>query len=732
MASSPSFLSTSPSSSDEPQFIGRSSSSSKAAAAPRPIPHQTRCASQVVQEEHNGVIQPSRISSMKSLAHKYNFNDSGPSSDTVNGRSRVRHTPPGRESKDPLRARTHPPQKKASQALARTKPATQNTTTLLPGLLPDLISSPAPVPDWLGRTAVLLKLKDCPVCRTRWKGKESGMFRWRHISTCRPPLYRSPNAPPNLQQMIHNALSVRSAPNTLLELHAGSTAQAEGALAAQGSSNGLASVTSVKRSDLRGEAWDDEVIDRIGGWIGHSSPPPLFDQATSAYNIDSPPPSNSHRRTSQSDADSVPYLATQPMGRSDLAQDYLKQEPSPPVIGSTSSEEGDSVPLSDDSEILVPASDSDSDEELPLEVKKPFHSGGGLPTSIFGANREAAVADLGKEVKQDIQPSPDVAIARLDVERKINRTLNSPIGGLHSNLSRLSITPGAHLWTEREVSPSSTLKCSRVSPVLERSTTPTAPYTRSFVDVDGWGSFAFEDDDPVAILSWEPKASEPDSASDLDILGYQANRVSGVMIPDSDGHLPAGDGGDDAELLANNIEATSLISIDDHMPDYESWDVKELQARYGYRPVKNHTVLVRLAIECWKALAADPESPSSPPGPLLDSATWSVTVQSLPGGQAGDIAEMGNPQATEMGCQKVKKPGVEVDLDQVFYGVIKEDFDLYLRVLRYEPLSLDELISKGLRAGITKKGWKAHLKRYLDLQSITYFTEDPTKQRQRH
>ncbi|ODN96422.1 hypothetical protein L198_04136 [Cryptococcus wingfieldii CBS 7118] len=724
MASSTSLLSTSPSSSDEPQFIGRSSSSSKATAAPRPIPHQTCCPTQVVQEAHNGVIQPSRISSMKSLAHKYNFNDSGPSSGTVNGRSQVRHTTPGSESEDPpLRARTHPRQKKASQAIARTRPATQNTTLLLPGLLPDLISSPAPVPDWLGRTAVLLKLKDCPVCRTRWKGKESGMFRWRHISTCRPPLYRSPNAPPNLQQMIHDALSVRSAPNTLLELHAGSIAQAEGALAAQGSSNGLASVTSVKRSDLRGEAWDDEVIDRIRGWIGHSSPPPLFNQATSAYNIDPPPPSNSHRRTSQNDADRVPYLATQPMGRSDLAQDYLKQEPSPPVIGSTSSEEGDSVPLSDDSEILVPASDSDSDEELPLEVKKPF--------------QEAAFAGLGKDVEHDVQEPPDVAI--VDVERKIKRTLDSPIGGLHAKLSRLSITPEAHLWTQHEVSPSSTLKCAPVSPVLERSTTPTAPYTRSFVDVDGWGAFAFENDDPVAILSWEPKASEPDSASDLDILGYQAensgtqsHRASGVMITDSDGHLPVGDGGEDAELLANNNEAMSLISIDDHMPAYELWDVKDLQARYGYRPVKNHTVLVRLAIECWKALAADPESPSSPPGPLLDSATWSVAVQSLPGGQMGDIAETEDPQATEMSCQKVKKPEVEEDLDQVFYGVIKEDFDLYLRVLRYEPLSLDELISKSLRAGITKKGWKAHLKRYLDLQSITYFTEDPTKQRQRH
>ncbi|ODO03116.1 hypothetical protein I350_05961 [Cryptococcus amylolentus CBS 6273] len=556
---------------------------------------------------------------------------------------------------------------------------------------------------------------------------------WKHRDLKKQPDYTRDRKGRRLKGMIHNALSVRSAPNTLLELHAGSVAQAEGALAAQGSSNGLASVTSVKRSDLRGEAWDDEVIERIRSWIGHSSPPTLFDRATSAYNIDPPSPSNSHRRTSQSDADRVPYLATQPMGRSDLAQDYLKQKPSPPVTGSTSSEEGDSVPLSDDSEILVPASDSESEEELPLEVKKPFRSGGGLP----------AFAGLGKDVEQDVQPSPDVAIARLDVERKFRRILDSPIGGLHSNLSYLSITPGTHLWTEREVSPSSTLKCSRVSPVLERSTTPTAPYTRSFVDVDGWGAFAFEDEDPVAILSWEPKASEPDSASDRDILGYQAensgtleNRVRGVMMPDSDGHLPQGDGGEDAELLASNSEVTSPISIDDHMPDYESWNVKELQARYGYRPVKDHTVLVSLAIECWKALAADPETPSNPPGPLLDSAkdsaTWSVAVQFLPGGQVGDIAETSNPQAIEKGCQKVKKPGVEVDLEQVFYGVIKEDFDLYLRVLRYEPLSLDELISKCLRAGITKKGWKAHLKRYLDLQSITYFTEDPTKQRQRH
>jgi hypothetical protein len=72
-----------------------------------------------------------------------------------------------------------------------------------------------------------------------------------------------------------------------------------------------------------------------------------------------------------------------------------------------------------------------------------------------------------------------------------------------------------------------------------------------------------------------------------------------------------------------------------------------------------------------------------------------------------------------------------------------------------QPISFDELISKGIASGIDEKGWRIKLKRFLDLQvnliptpenssnpprdsfnlantqGVTYFTEDPTGNRRR-
>jgi hypothetical protein len=39
------------------------------------------------------------------------------------------------------------------------------------------------VPDWLGKTAVLLQLKCCVVCKRQWKKSESGAARWVGLSS---------------------------------------------------------------------------------------------------------------------------------------------------------------------------------------------------------------------------------------------------------------------------------------------------------------------------------------------------------------------------------------------------------------------------------------------------------------------------------------------------------------------------------------------------------------------
>ncbi|WVQ76784.1 hypothetical protein IAR50_006458 [Cryptococcus sp. DSM 104548] len=355
----------------------------------------------------------------------------------------------------------------------------------------------------------------------------------------------------------------------------------------------------------------------------------------------------------------------------------------------------------------------------------------GAATSAFRAG-EAAFASLDDDVERETQHSSGAAITGLDVKKKSKGALGSP-KGVHSRLSHLSIVPEAGSLIGLGVSPSSTLKSAQMpsvlfTPSLKRVMTPVRPCTRSPDDTD---TFGYEDDDPGAILSWEPQASEEGLASDLDTPYQQAEQSDSkdeftVGIVDPNCH------DDEAEtrLFTSGVEERLLpVPVGDSMPDYECWDVKKLQrltTEYGYRPVKDHAVLVRLATECWKALNTDPQLPSSSTGFLSDA----PTVAAESDDQMGENAQVERLQASK----KVKKKArtLEVDLHQVWYGVIKEDSDLYLRVLRYEPISLEELISKSIRVGIDNKGWKIHLKRFLDSQSITFFTRDTTKQHHRH
>lgn len=264
-------------------------------------------------------------------------------------------------------------------------------------LLPDLGLEPDPVPEWLGRTSVLLQLQVCPICKVRWKRKESGIARWRHMSICRPPLYRPPNAPPDLQQLIHNALSTRIEPSSLLELHTRSFTNdidfftSEENLSDNRKFNtrndskgrrsgnvatvtGLTSVTNVHPSDDRGEDWEKEVRSRVRDWIGPSSPSALSENENAFIQLS---PSNenvwSASRVRAQDDDYFP--PTQPFGASSLAEAY-------PRSGSSvsSSKPSDSLRLSNMSpnrssplaqrEILVPASDSEEEDIKVLEPER--------------------------------------------------------------------------------------------------------------------------------------------------------------------------------------------------------------------------------------------------------------------------------------------------------------------------------------------------------------------------
>lgn len=290
-------------------------------------------------------------------------------------------------------------------------------------LLPDLSLESEPVPEWLGRTSVLLQLQACPVCKVRWKERESGITRWvsqmrlsetgshstdlfyrgqRHMSICRPPLYRPPNAPPDLQQLIHNALSARTEPSSLLQWHArslisdmdfstseknlldnkkfntrnASKSRRPGSVA---TITGLTSVTNVQPSDSRGEGWEEEVRSRVRDWIGPSSPSAPFDNGKAFIQLS---PSNGNISSASpvraEGNDSFP--PTQPFIASILSQVYPR-----PGLSNSPPKSSNSLRLCKMSpnqssspaqrEVLVPASDSEEEDIKELEPVRDSLSG---------------------------------------------------------------------------------------------------------------------------------------------------------------------------------------------------------------------------------------------------------------------------------------------------------------------------------------------------------------------
>ncbi|WWC87235.1 uncharacterized protein L201_002123 [Kwoniella dendrophila CBS 6074] len=245
------------------------------------------------------------------------------------------------------------------------------------------------------------------------------------------------------------------------------------------------------------------------------------------------------------------------------------------------------------------------------------------------------------------------------------------------------------------------------------------------------------------------------------------------------------------------VESTAQL-VQRGMPDYTLWDLKKLQklvVGYGYRTSNDHQALENVAIGCWKAInpkldddgprptviarngtsgktnkyASEPskvDNQRSRRSPRMIERDSSVSSADMPLAQVKnskakkgktkesalfvhDSQEQGplntaftttakkgksRNQDKEKDKEVVKRKINTEDLYKMFYDMIMKDQELWMRMLRYEPINFDELVSKSIATGIDKekRGWKKDLKRYLDLQSISFFTEDPTGQRRRH
>ncbi|KAL7424442.1 hypothetical protein Q5752_000125 [Cryptotrichosporon argae] len=295
---------------------------------------------------------------------------------------------------------------------------------------------------------------------------------------------------------------------------------------------------------------------------------------------------------------------------------------------------------------------------------------------------------------------------------------------------------------------------------------------------DEWGDGAY--------LEWG--GVEPDAPLDVDEVS-EGNDDQSADDDESDDNVVVDDDGDGTEDAQAHADAAIRMTARSRavavavtaparkrckaMPDYNAFDTPKLQRlakSYGYRPGVPRAALVKIAQDCWAAIHGAPASASTadaraakcsirPPVRRAHSATTqssddvplarvrtAKTAGAVEGAKAVDLDQDENGEdedatprpKSKARAKKTKAASANTDatavvpLDTRFYELVMGDAELWLRVLRYEPISFDELVSKAIAAGIADRGWKLRLRRYLDLQSVTYYTEEPTGQRRRH
>ncbi|WVQ68998.1 uncharacterized protein L199_007209 [Kwoniella botswanensis] len=733
-------------------------------------------------------------------------------------------------------------------------------------LLPDLALVPLPVPDWLGRTAILLPLDNCVVCKIRFKKTDSGAAKWRHISTCRPPLYRPPNPPPDLKHLINEGLlqvqSKSTEPTSLLDLHVRRSDSLEDVSSPSNKGKkksllGLRSFTSVKASHERLEDdWEKQVRSRLKEFIGDSSPPREPEvELGSIPKTPSPNTSPSNRKLkgtetrSDTEDEMDLYLpSTQSLGESSLAQIYAKQSPSGSPSGSPSRS-----PITPVDSPNRQSEDEDADFDIPLppsSQKRQFSQREGLdfyedgndlscmdenPEEKGEGEGEGRVGDRTKKPFRgwgDPRVDGDLSYDEIDNDERLfalgwgeiastitpSPTPQRLLGP--SSIYSTTPTPRASTSTMRRREQFTTPTPAQIVYTIP-SSSPDIEVIHQNEDEDNWGDEAVlswdgagggssheerdnEDDEAISVSSVAPsEAGLDEEEEDKEEWGRDAylewawdeddvneeDEAEGLSATSDDEHTrdPDKENADENEGVGE-LETTAQL-IQRGMPDYSTWELKKLQklvTGYGFRTSNDHQALEKIAMECWKAINPALLHPAAHGKPK--SKTSSTSRKSTEKDQT-EMADRQSERERESSISSADVPLAQVKsnkgkskrtainvkdsqeepltsptptqrkakakakakekekereepkgkttyeaLSKMFYKLIMDDHELYLRILRYEPISFDELISKSIASGIDKerRGWKKDLKRYLDLQSISFFTEDPTGQRRRH
>nr|XP_019005401.1 uncharacterized protein I203_02254 [Kwoniella mangroviensis CBS 8507]OCF68862.1 hypothetical protein I203_02254 [Kwoniella mangroviensis CBS 8507] len=730
-------------------------------------------------------------------------------------------------------------------------------------LLPDLALVPLPVPDWLGRTAILLPLDSCVVCKIRFKKTDSGAAKWRHISTCRPPLYRPPNPPPDLKNLINEGLlhgqSKSTKPTSLLDLHVRRSNSLEDVSSPNNKGKkksilGLKSFTSVKATHERLEDdWEKQVRSRLKEFIGDSSPPPEPEfELGSISKTPSPKTSPSKRKLkgteprSDTEDEMDLYLpSTQSLGESSLAQMYAKQSPSGSPSGSPS--KSPITPV--DSPERQSEDEEHAEFDLPLppsSQKRQFSQREefdpdeeGNDFSCMDENpEEKGEGGVGDRTKKpfrgwgDPRVDEDLSHNEIDNDERLfalgwggGGTPIGRTGGWTGRFALSSIrsttpTPRASISTMRRRGQSTTPTPAQIVYTIP-SSSPEIETIDQNEDEDNWGDEAVlswdgaqggdgheerdnEDDQAISVSSVAPsEAGLDEEEEDEEEWGRDAylewawdgddvneeDEAEGLSATSDDEPMPDPDAENADENEGVGEVKTTAQLIQRGMPDYCTWELKKLQklvTGYGFRTSNDHQALEKIAMECWKAINPTLLHPTAHDEPKSKTSSTSrksgekdptdvasrqkerereSSISSADVPLAQVKSKKGKSKSTAINVKdsqeetlttstrrqdktkaKAKEKDQEreepkgkgkvtyEDLSKMFYRLIMDDQELYLRILRYEPISFDELISKSIASGIDKekRGWKKDLKRYLDLQSISFFTEDPTGQRRRH
>ncbi|GAA5938821.1 uncharacterized protein JCM15063_004879 [Sporobolomyces koalae] len=199
------------------------------------------------------------------------------------------------------------------------------------------------------------------------------------------------------------------------------------------------------------------------------------------------------------------------------------------------------------------------------------------------------------------------------------------------------------------------------------------------------------------------------------------------------------------------------------MPTYSSLPLLTLQkevGKYGFRASKEKSVLVQQLQDVWRAVNKDKieawqeqqqeELVSSDQNAEARSEEVVVGTRKNRKKNDGQSNNRENIQPKPTKGRRKRRTRAEIDADNASAGddaeqeagetrtvgerlreLIVNDESLYCRILRYEPIHIDEFIL--LAANNNVKVARTLLIRCLDEQSITFYQEDPTNgQRKRH